>query len=260
MARRPAAFSKAFPHRFTLVSTAGALLLASSCSSTEAGDDDDDTTARAAAAPAAMQDGFQQDFDLAGRRFQPTGSNPYLVLEPGYQLVLAHDEDRLTITVLDETKTIDGVSTRVVEEREEEDGKLIEVSRNFFAIDADTKDVFYFGEEVDVYKNGAVSGHPGAWLAGSDGARAGLFVPGSPKIGARYYQEVAPKKALDRAEIVSLTHSLKTPAGEFSNCLRTRESNALHPGEEEFKTCAPGIGLIQDEDLLLVRYGKVGAK
>jgi hypothetical protein len=35
--------------------------------------------------------------------------------------------------VLDETKTVDGVETRIVEERETVNGKPIEVSRNYFA-------------------------------------------------------------------------------------------------------------------------------
>jgi len=37
-----------------------------------------------------------------------------------------------------------------VEEREEVDGELKEISRNFFAICREHGDVFYFGEEVDI--------------------------------------------------------------------------------------------------------------
>jgi len=60
--------------------------------------------------------------------------------------------------------------------------------------------------------------------------------------------------AMDRAEVIDLTTSLKTPAGAFENCLKTREGSALKPLEKEFKTYAPGIGLIQDADLLLTRH------
>ncbi len=197
---------------------------------------------------------FQTEFDLDRRTLLDHGRNPYFVLEPGFQLELASDEGHLTISVLDETRKIGNVTTRVVEEREEEDGKLVEVSRNFFAICKQTNDVFYFGEEVDVYKDGKISGHPGAWLAGENGARAGLVAPGSPKVGARYYQEIAPGVAMDRAEIVDVAATLKTPAGLFKNCLRTHESTGLDKQESEYKLYAPGIGLIQDEDLLLVAY------
>src|SRR5262245_6810404 len=65
----------------------------------------------------------------AASTLSSTGRSPYFVLEPGYQLVLTDDSDRLTITVLEETKTVDGVETRVVEERETKDGELVEVSR-----------------------------------------------------------------------------------------------------------------------------------
>ena len=65
----------------------------------------------------------------------------------------------------------------------------------------------------------------------------------------------SPKVAMDRAEVISLNETLKTPAGTFDKCLKTQEGSALEPTEKEFKTYAPGIGLIQDEDLLLTRYG-----
>ena len=197
---------------------------------------------------------FQSDFGMEQRTFLTSGQNPYFVLEPGFQLELASDEGHLTITVLDETRKIGDVMTRVVEEREEEGGKLVEVSRNFFALCKQTNDVFYFGEEVDVYKDGKITGHPGAWMAGERGARAGLVAPGSPKVGAKYYQEFAPGVAMDRAQIVDVAATLQTPAGVFKNCLRTHESTGLDKKESEYKLYAPGIGLIQDEDLLLVAY------
>ena len=129
--------------------------------------------------------------------------------------------------VLNETKRVDGVETRVVEEKETADGQLVEVSRNYFAISKKSGDVFYFGEDVDIYKSGKVADHEGAWLSGVNGARFGLMVPGTPVIGARYQQEVAPKIALDRAEIISLAETVVTPAGRFENCLKVRETSAL---------------------------------
>ena len=80
-------------------------------------------------------------------------------------------------------------------------------------------------------------------------------MPGSPEIGMRYYQEIAPGVAMDRAEVVSTTESLETPAGAFHDCLKTQEGSALKPSEKEFKIYAPGIGLLKDGDMLLVRHG-----
>lgn len=200
-------------------------------------------------------DSWQKEFGISERTLVPTGRNQYFILEPRFQLVLESENEKLAITVLDETREVDGVVTRVVEEREWKKGNLVEVSRNFFAIDPETADVFYFGEEVDMYNEGKLSSHQGAWLAGRNGARAGLMMPGKPKPGMKHYQEIAPGVAMDRAEIIDLDQTLKTPAGSFSKCLKTREGTSLNIFEKEFKTYAPGIGLIQDQTLLLTGHG-----
>jgi hypothetical protein len=200
-------------------------------------------------------DAWTSQFRVERKAFSATGRNPFYILEPGYQLVLEGGDERLTISVLNETKVVDGVETRVVEERETKGNETIEVSRNFFAINLRTGGVYYFGEEVDDYKDGKLVGHGGAWLSGKNGATFGLMMPGEALLGARHYQEIAPKVAMDRAEIVSVTATLKTPAGEFKNCLKTEETTPLEPDEREYKVYAAGVGLLQDGSMKLVKYG-----
>ncbi|UCD97983.1 MAG: hypothetical protein JSV42_13605 [Chloroflexota bacterium] len=198
---------------------------------------------------------WQEEFGLENCTMVSEGKNDYFVLEPGFQLVLEGGNEVLVITVLDETLEVDGTVTRVIEEREWRNDEIIEVSRNFFAICEETKDVFYFGEEVDMYSSGILASHTGAWRAGENGARAGIIMPGDPAIGMKYYQEIAPDVAMDRAEVIRVDDTISTPAGDFSNVLLTKEGTALNLLEREFKTYAPGIGLIQDQNLLLTRYG-----
>ena len=198
---------------------------------------------------------WQEDFGLSERTLSHTGRNDYFILEPGFQLILESEYERLAVTVLDETREVDGVITRVVEEREWKNGKLKEISRNFFAICTTTNDVFYFGEDVDMYKDGKVDNHSGAWVAGIDGAKAGLIMSAKPEVGMKYYQEMAKGIAMDRAEVIKLDETLETPAGNFKNCLLTKEGTKINPLEKEYKTYAPGIGLIQDQKLLLTEYG-----
>ena len=187
--------------------------------------------------------------------FSSTGRNAYFILEPGYQLTLEDKSGgRLVITVLDETRKVGAVETRVVEENESKNGKTIEISRNFFAVCKQNSSVYYFGEEVDIYKDGKIVSHEGASQA-TDENKAGVAMPGLAMLGARYYQEIAPKIAMDRAEIVSTSETLTTAAGTFANCLKTLESTPLKSGEQEYKLYAPGVGLIKDEDMLLVKYG-----
>lgn len=193
-----------------------------------------------------------------------TGKNSYFVLEPGYFLTFEGIEDgkkaELRITVLDETKKVDGVETRVVEERESRDGKVIEISRNFFAISKRTNNVYYFGEDSRTYKGGQVVSREGSWEAGANGARYGLMMPGTVLLGSRYYQEVAPKVAMDRAENVSVSEMLEVPAGKYQNCLKTEETTPLEPNNKEYKYYAPKIGLIRDGNLRLTQYGYLKRK
>jgi len=208
------------------------------------------------ASPRASQSDWRRDFRLRPADAVSTGRNRFFPLEPGYRLEFADGPQRLVVTVLPETLTVAGIVTRVVEERETRDGALVEVSRNYFAMSRRTSDVFYFGEDVDIYKNGKVVSHEGAWRAGRAGARFGLMMPGHPRVGMRFYQELAEGVAMDRAEIASLGDSLRTPAGSFTNVLRIRETTPLEPGHRDLKRFAAGIGLVQDGSMRLVRYGK----
>lgn len=70
----------------------------------------------------------------------------------------------MVITVLNETKIVNGTVTRVVEERETENGELVEVSRNYFAVSNPSNDICYFGEDVDDYERGKIIRHEGACL------------------------------------------------------------------------------------------------
>lgn len=200
---------------------------------------------------------FTQDLGLSECTFSATGRTPYFVLEAGHVLTLEDGKGvRLVITVLGETEVVNGITTRIVEERESDHGQLVEVSRNYFAICSENKSVYYFGEAVDMYKSGKVVGHDGAWRHGVNGAKAGLMMPALPLIGARYYQEMAPRVAMDRAEILATNGTLKTPYGALTRVLETRESTPLEPAASELKSYAPGLGIVRDADLLLVSVTK----
>jgi hypothetical protein len=212
--------------------------------------------------------GFTDSFMLEEcDSFSSIGSNPYFVLEPGHQLVLEGREKKRnghkTITVLNETKTVSvdiggvatDVETRVIEEREILNEVLAEVSRNYFAICNRTNSVFYFGEDVDIYDDTGTNiiAHDGSWLATFGGFKPGIAMSGVILLGGKYFQEVAPNVAMDRAEIISIKEVVETPAGTFENCLKTRETTPLEPGKAP-KFYAQGIGLIKDGNLELTEY------
>jgi hypothetical protein len=181
------------------------------------------------------------------------GRNPFFVLEPGFRQTYTGGDGRLVITVLDQTELVDGVTTRVIEERETRGSALVELSRNFYAIDPASQDVYYFGEDVDEYSNGGVS-HPGVWRSGQNGAHFGLFMPGRPTVGFQHDQESAPGVAEDHAEVVSTTETVTGPSGPVAGCIKVKETSPLEPGTTEYKLYAPGVGLVTDQDLTLDGY------
>ena len=202
---------------------------------------------------------FTTQFFTDDCTFATTGRNPYWIpLVPGYELVFQGEEDGemidLVVTVLDETLVIDGVETRVVQEYETADDEVVEISRNYFAFCTETASIFYFGEDVDIYEDGEVVSHDGAWRAGVDGAVPGIVMPGTVLLGSRYYQETAPGVALDRAEHISMDYTAETEAGTFEDCLEVWETTPLVPGELSLKIYAPGIGLVIDNVVELVEY------
>jgi hypothetical protein len=213
---------------------------------------------------------FTDEFPLEDCSFVPRGGNAFFDLTEGRQLYLSNQQcfaagkcdelEELWITVLGETRTIvltdDGhkrrIKTRVVEEMETADGELVEISRNFFATCRPANDVYYFGEEVDIYEDGKVVSHDGQWLAGKHKAEPGIIMPDSGfLLGARYYQELAPGVALDRAEHVAFDLEIQTPAGAFDDCIQVTETSPLEPGHESIKFYCPHVGMVADGDLVL---------
>ncbi len=194
--------------------------------------------------------GWRDTFDVDRADLRPTGANPYIPMQPGRVLTLRHGGDTLTVSILSDTQRVDNVTVGILEERETKNGRLVEVSRNFMATDQKTGDVYYFGEEVDNYKNGKIVNHESAWRAGSGGARFGLMIPARPTAGQKFYQEIAPKVAMDRVEVLSTDATIKTPAGVFEHCVHLRETTPLER-DVSHKYYAPGVGIVKDDEFEL---------
>jgi hypothetical protein len=203
---------------------------------------------------------YTTEFDRSRCTFSSVGSNPFFPLWPGHAVTLQGEEDdggefveiEAIVTVTTDTEVVDGVETRVVTEEESEDGEIVEVSFNYFAVCRETGDVWYFGEHVDNYEGGVVVDHDGSWRAGENGATPGVLMPGTPLLGARFYTELAPGIAEDRSEITGLGGTVDTPAGTFTGVLTALDTDALSPGPGDPKQYAPGVGLIVDEVIEVV--------
>lgn len=177
--------------------------------------------------------------------------NPYFPLTPGtmmaYEAMTPDGLERSENYVTFQTKVILGVTCIVVLAREWLDGDLIEETFDWYAQDVDGN-VWYFGEASKEIDMGVVVSTAGSWEAGRNGARPGIIMLGDPQVGMIYAQENAPGVAEDRGEVLALGVTVNIPFGKFTNCLKTKETNPLDPGVEEFKYYAPGVGLVLVEE------------
>ena len=92
------------------------------------------STARRDLCGALGEGRYEPDFDPA--RFQtdfnnPVNPNPYFPLRVGNNWRFEGDET-IMVTVMDETKSIEGVTCIVVNDRVEEDGKVVEDTDDWY--------------------------------------------------------------------------------------------------------------------------------
>jgi hypothetical protein len=154
-------------------------------------------------------------------------------------------EIRVESRVLKRTDRVAGVPVAVVDVKEYKEGGLIEHTLDFYSED-ERGNVWYMGERVDDYQDGQIVGHGGEWLAGQGDARPGLFMPASPRVGQGFQQERAPGVAEDRSTVVEVGLEVRTPAGSFSDCFRTRDVAPLD-NATEYKLYCPGVGLVREQ-------------
>jgi hypothetical protein len=176
----------------------------------------------------------------------PRVTNPYLPYVPGtkyiYQGTVGSQPEKDVQLVTRHTRVIDGIPCVTVVDYGYVSGVLEERTDDYYAQDF-SGNVWYFGEYETAYHP---FGHKSSWLAGVNGASAGIVMEGAPRVGDVYHQENAPKIAEDQARIVSLTTSVNTPFGEFfGNVLETLEYSPLEPGVLEHKFYEPGYGLMK---------------
>lgn len=179
--------------------------------------------------------------------FVSTVDNPYFPLTPGtvYSYVEETPEGLETneVAVTHDTKVILGVTTTIVWDRVYLNGSLKEDTFDWYAQD-NAGNVWYFGEDTKTVENGVVVSTAGSWEAGKDGAKAGIIMLSSPRIGNTYYQEFAPGVVEDQGRVLSLKESVSVPYGEFEDCLKTADWTPIEPGNRAFKYYARGIGMV----------------
>jgi len=183
---------------------------------------------------------------------KPTFSNPTRITNPLFPIsqlksvVLLGKVDgkpfRSETTLLPRTGTVtwEGQPIRVALSQYAAylDGRLEEVAIDRYA-QADDGSVWYLGEDVFDYRNGAVAITEGTWLVGRDGPAA-MIMPGKPKVGDVYRAENVIGVVFEELTVKSVTTTRDGPRGPVRNIMVADE---LHLDESiSKKYFAPGYG------------------
>ena len=175
-----------------------------------------------------------KDFDPNRFDQSPNIDNEWLPEKPGTQFVYegsAIDDEgrrisrRVVTTITDLTKVIDGVRTVVIWDRDYDDGQLVEGEIAFHAQDNDGN-VWLLGEYPEEYEEGGkFVGAPSTWIAGMAGAKPGILMRATPRLGtSSYSQGWAPvSEFADRAEVYKVGQKTCVPVDCYQNVLVTNE-------------------------------------
>jgi hypothetical protein len=202
--------------------------------------------------------------------------NPYFPLRAGTRYTWEGTEyqggekvsHHVVFIVTGLTKTIDGVRTRVVWDRDFAEGKLVEGELAFDAQD-DAGNVWIYGEYPEEWEVKNPPKAPSTWFPGLDGAKAGILMLAAPRPGgASYPQGFAPKIQFgDRGKVTKKLKRMCVPAGCYKDVIVVEEWTPEERGAKQLKYHAPGVGTIrvgfksgaQRESLVLQRVERLDA-
>ncbi|MGH2637345.1 MAG: hypothetical protein ACRDHU_14530, partial [Actinomycetota bacterium] len=183
---------------------------------------------------------------------RPTFTNPTEITNPLFPIselssvVLLGEVDglpfRAETTLLPSTQTVivDGEPIEVVVSQYMAylDGRIEEVAIDRYA-QAEDGSVWYLGEDVFDYRDGAVAITEGTWLAGRDGPPA-MIMPADPQVGDVFRAENVTGVVFEEIAVKAIERTLDGPAGPVSGAVVMQE---LHlDGSFSDKVFAPGYG------------------
>jgi hypothetical protein len=175
-------------------------------------------------------------------------TNPWFPLLPGstwvYRGVKDGERSREVMTVTHRTRTIQGAPCAVVSDRLYLRGHLEERTSDYYTQDSRGR-VWYFGEDTaELDRQGHVTNTSGSWLAGRDGAKAGIFMFANPRPGQSARQEFLQGEAEDHFQVLQLEAAVAVPFTMARHALLTKEWTPLEPGVIDRKYYVRGIGTV----------------
>lgn len=206
---------------------------------------------RSSAKPTPSPQKIPRVFDP--KNFDPAGTdlNTWVPMVPGVQVIRrgfvyigGRRVPHLTVTTItDVTKKINGVQAVLVLDQDIDDGQVSEQAVDYLSEDVGAN-VWYLGSYTEAYEGGQFLNAQDAWLAGVNGAVAGLYFPGDPEPGSDpFYQVQIPGGEQSSAQVVQAGEQTCVPFDCFKDVIVVLEGGA------ENKYWAPGVGQILTEPL-----------
>jgi hypothetical protein len=157
--------------------------------------------------------------------------NPWLALAPGatwrYR-VSGATEGTLVVTVEDTTYDVAGVATTPVSRTEPTGEQTVD----YYAQDR-RGNVWWFGRE-------------GVWLAGRDGAEAGLAMPATPRLGDGWRAAYAAGVVDVLATVATTDQTVTTPAGRFTHLVGLDLTSPLDQDSSRRVLYERGLGVVME--------------
>jgi hypothetical protein len=244
----------------SIVMAMAAVVIATACSSTTSESEPSAATPVASATAASSEitqppvpgdlpvAPMEQRVDVA----MPSFSDPTAITNPLFPvarqasvLMLGRVEGepfRTEVTLLPETRIVqwegEAIEVAVSQYVAFRGSSIEEVAYDLYA-QADDGSVWYFGEDVFDFRDGAIVVTEGTWLAGRDGPAA-MIMPSDPQVGDVYRPENAPGFVFEEVTVKSVTEDVEGPLGPIEGGMVASE---LHmDGGRERKVFAPGYG------------------
>jgi len=204
---------------------------------------------------------------LKPRDFVARVDNSWFQLLPGsewrYKGSKGNTKTIDVVSVTRSTKRILGVNTTVVHDVVSVNGRPEETTNDYYAQDRHGN-VWYFGEATRTLdKNGNTLSTEGSFQAGVNGARAGVLIPGHPRVGQTGRQELLAGQAEDQFKVLDLNAYVSVAFVSSQHAWRTNETTPLEPNVLDNKYYVRGIVTVREvtvkgphELLELVSYKK----
>jgi len=144
-------------------------------------------------------------------------------------------------------RRIDGVAATAVRWQVRSHGSRRTVMMRWYAVDR-VGNVWWFGQRVSAHGPRLDSLAPRSFVAGREGAEAGLMMAADPRAGDGYLNARQSGVVERRSTVVSLAGTVATSNQTFHDTVITRDATTMDPLHMVQTYFARGIGIVAQED------------